>query len=256
MKNMILKIFIVILLAMLAVLPVFAQYDNGSISGIVTDPYGAVVVGSRVRLVLVGSDENQKLSQSMRTNEHGKFGFYALSPGKYQLRVAQTPRMSEHVMLVEVPNSNEVEVTVILGRGCNAVKGNWSSATTTDYMDVIKLALSEAAPRLFTDKEKHKGIIISTRNIKSEWVPINLPFKFVLLRDELIRERADNSGDFQYLEISFADSNASCISISMDYFWAVGKNSHNVHMSGEGITYEYRKENGKWIGAFVLQWIS
>jgi hypothetical protein len=38
--------------------------------------------------------------------------------------------------------------------------------------------------------------------------------------------------------------------------WAVGKNSNMGYLSGGGWRYEYRKEDGKWIGKILVGWIS
>jgi hypothetical protein len=61
----------------------FSQSVTGSISGVVTDPNGAVVPGAEV--TLVKDQTNDKRDQP--TNESGRFNFASLQPGVYTLRI-------------------------------------------------------------------------------------------------------------------------------------------------------------------------
>ena len=46
-----------------------------------------------------------------------------------------------------------------------------------------------------------------------------------------------------------------CIAVTLSNTWAVGKNSKSAYISGGGLTYEYRKESGKWVGKFITGWV-
>src|SRR5262245_42622445 len=60
-----------------------AQSVSGSISGIVTDPNGAVVPGANV--TLIGEQTGDKRDQA--TNESGRFSFAAVQPGPYSIKI-------------------------------------------------------------------------------------------------------------------------------------------------------------------------
>src|SRR5205085_10017322 len=61
----------------------FAQSDSASISGTLTDPSGAVVVGASVQVV--NADTN--VSQTTRSNQSGLYLFPNLPPGHYRMSV-------------------------------------------------------------------------------------------------------------------------------------------------------------------------
>jgi hypothetical protein len=71
------------ILALSVGISALAQTQSGSLIGTVTDPNGAVVPGAAVKLVNVATGEER----STTTNDVGDFGFAALVPGTYTLRV-------------------------------------------------------------------------------------------------------------------------------------------------------------------------
>lgn len=85
------------LLAMFVALPVSAQ-QTGSISGVVQDTLGAVVVGASI--TVVSSDQKEKTAT---TNQRGEFSVNGLAPGKYTVKV-----IAPNFALYE---NTEVEIT-------------------------------------------------------------------------------------------------------------------------------------------------
>ncbi len=80
----------------------WAQITTGSISGTVTDPAGAVVVGAKVQVL----NQNTGVAADLTTNEAGLYKASYLTPGRYTVRIqAQGFRSAE---------SKDVEV--LLGR--------------------------------------------------------------------------------------------------------------------------------------------
>src|SRR5258708_40153185 len=61
----------------------WAQSATGSISGQVTDPQGATIAGSEVKLV----DTSTNSTQSTTTNDVGRYNFISVPPGVYNLTV-------------------------------------------------------------------------------------------------------------------------------------------------------------------------
>jgi len=62
---------------------ILAQTYTGGISGVVTDPGGAVVPGASLRLTNL--DTNDVRQQS--SNDIGAYTFTALTPGRYKLQL-------------------------------------------------------------------------------------------------------------------------------------------------------------------------
>src|SRR5947209_5297633 len=61
----------------------FAQGDLATLTGIVSDPSGAVLVNASVKL----TNEDTNIVQAANTNAAGLFSFPTLMPGRYQLTV-------------------------------------------------------------------------------------------------------------------------------------------------------------------------
>src|SRR5262249_28117797 len=74
------------LLLMLANLPMLAQSTVGSLSGLISDPNGAALVGAKVTL------KNPATNAEFRTNTNaqGTFVFPQLVPGRYSASVEAT----------------------------------------------------------------------------------------------------------------------------------------------------------------------
>ena len=77
--------FAVLLLVGLAA-SAMAQSVTGSISGIVTDATGGVVVGASVTL----HSDQTGTERTATTGEDGRFSFAAVQPGSYTVLVTQT----------------------------------------------------------------------------------------------------------------------------------------------------------------------
>jgi inhibitor of cysteine peptidase len=100
-------------------------------------------------------------------------------------------------------------------------------------------------------------VVLSTENIKPQFVPQLPGVTLELLSPEEIQARADAQGDFLYLrfdEMSTSQENEATVSLSNT--WAVGADSDNAYLSGGGFTIEYKKEAGEWIGEITQVWIS
>src|SRR5690242_6312149 len=80
------RVVVCALALLLALTPVAsAQSVTGQISGVVTDPTGAVVAGATVQL----THELSKHTREFTTESAGSFIFTGLVPGSYSIRVAQ-----------------------------------------------------------------------------------------------------------------------------------------------------------------------
>ncbi len=112
---------------MLAAMPVFGQFQRGSIVGSITDPSGSVIVGAKVSLRNVNTSQER----SAVTNERGDYTFPTLLPGVYtvsaessgfrtevvsniQLQVNQTARIDMKLTPGEVMQKVEIKANVQL----------------------------------------------------------------------------------------------------------------------------------------------
>ena len=76
------------------------------------------------------------------------------------------------------------------------------------------------------------------------------------MKQSEIQYCADTKGDFEYYSFPVFKVKGTCVEISLSYFFAQGKNSKVVYLSGEGSTYEFRKIDGKWLKKLVMKWVS
>src|SRR5215471_12337947 len=79
--------YLLLVLLLLAVLPpaAISQSVTGQISGTVTDPAGAIVVGATVQL----THQISKQVREFRTEAAGTFVFVGLVPGVYDIKITQ-----------------------------------------------------------------------------------------------------------------------------------------------------------------------
>src|SRR6187401_2042783 len=96
------------LIAVLIALPANAQ-STGSISGVVQDTLGAVVVGANV--TVVGPDGKEK---TFTTNQRGEFTATSLPPGKYTVRVSAPKFALYENTEVDVTSGKKEELIVPL----------------------------------------------------------------------------------------------------------------------------------------------
>src|SRR5579864_3751094 len=90
-----------------------AQAERGSISGLVTDPGGALVQGAQVTL----RDPATGVTQHTVTTSAGLYNFISLNPGVYQVTASQTGFKSvvQDKITVNVDQTTEVNITLQIG---------------------------------------------------------------------------------------------------------------------------------------------
>jgi hypothetical protein len=257
-------VFVLILVALpLLIARGFAQTERGSISGVIKDPTSAVVPGAKV----VASLQNPN-SQSARnmfevtTDNEGTFRFDNVPTGIYQLAVTSHEFKPDIKKGVRVHTSRTTETSFRL-KFIQPCEGSSASddATDSDKGEIIRLVLEDALikktlPDLGMLVEGKERIILSTKNIKTSWVPSLPKFKLVLLSPTEIQEKADREGDFLHLSFSELKIRGSCVAVTIANSWAVARNSRMGYLSGGGSTYEFHKQSGKWVGKMVSGWIS
>ncbi len=98
----------------------WAQLYSGSLTGVVTDPSGAVVPGARVTL----TDVDKGFTYETPTDSVGRYVLRSLAPGTYRLSV-EVLRFSTHVqegIVLGVNQNATIDVTVKLGVEAQSVE--------------------------------------------------------------------------------------------------------------------------------------
>ncbi|MGA9542645.1 MAG: carboxypeptidase regulatory-like domain-containing protein [Candidatus Sulfotelmatobacter sp.] len=91
----------------------FAQAGRGSVSGLVTDPAGAVVPGAKVVLL----NQATGVAQRTVTSSGGLYTFISLNPGVYQVTASQKgfKNVAQDKVIVTVDQVTEVNITLQVG---------------------------------------------------------------------------------------------------------------------------------------------
>jgi len=109
-----------------ASLPLQAQLSSGSISGLVTDPAGAIVAGAKVQVKNLATG----ILRDTTTNETGLYVFTGMLPARYELAV-QAPGFKEAVRTgieLLVNQGMRVDVPLQLGEIAQKVEVAGSAA--------------------------------------------------------------------------------------------------------------------------------
>jgi hypothetical protein len=232
-----------------------AQTEGGSISGVVRDDSGAVP-GVKVTARLENSPPPSKSFEAM-TDDDGKFSFMDLPIGTYVVRasVEQSLFKPEAKTNIRVRKSQNTKINFRLKyvQACDDSASGPSNVSDADKAEIVRLTLEDALVKMkiLDDNPSTRGkesIVLSSKNIKPDWVP-NLPgYKLVVMSPSEIQKKADSEGDFLYLSFVGFKVKGSCVAVALANWWAVGKNSGMGYLSGSTSNYEYRKQSGKWVG--------
>ena len=230
------------------------QTATGSLSGMVTDLMGIGLQNAKVRIT---QTSDRRASFETRTDDGGKFHLANLPPGRYQVSVTRQDSASTKRQDVTVPRGRAVEMEIRFSAGCDdAPEG---TATQQDKAEVIRATLAEVASSrsdLIEQTQREKGAVLSTQNIRTNWVGGLQGLSVQLLTPNEIQRKANTQGDFLYLSIPEVRVRHQCIAVVITNSWAVGARSKSVYLSGGGAAYEYRKESGRWVGKYISGWIS
>lgn len=101
-------------------MPVHAQVYSGSVTGVVTDPSGAVVPGAGIKL----TDLNKGFSYEQETDPTGRYLLRSLPPGTYRLTVTRTGFRAyvQEGITLDVGQSSSIDVGLQLGAETQAVE--------------------------------------------------------------------------------------------------------------------------------------
>lgn len=239
---------------------VFSQTASSSLYGTVSDSNGILIPRAKVLATLRGpiSTGSPRLFET-ETNDEGKFSLRNLPSAVYEVRVSFAGSESKAEEIVFVPKGETVEIAIQFGRGCDGIAGGAGVVNDVDKAEVVRLTLAQAiSPKLglLEQEQRDKGVILSTRNIRPEWIKGVQGITIKLMSQSQIQRKADRERDFLHMSFPEVRVKGTCIVVVVANSWAVGKRSRVLYMSGGGYKYEYRKESGKWMGRFVSGWVS
>lgn len=251
------------LLILLASGVLLAQEGTGTIRGVVKDSVDAVWPGVLVTVSPIGRMADKRSVGKTLTDGHGVFVLANVAAGEYKVKAESYGYLYSNDS-VNVPANGTVELDIELtleGNCPGIIETDQDSLSDADKAEIanqiLYLALvREQAPDhgLLT---KQKGpMIVSTEAISAEWIkPLkNIDLSFMTKTE--IQKRADTKGDFLYLSFHDWKVGTNCAMVTFTNSWAVGRTSGTGYLSGGGIVYLFRRENGKWIGHSVSGWIS
>ena len=91
-----------------------------------------------------------------------------------------------------------------------------------------------------------KNIIISSKIIDSNLLPVLPNIKLIVLSPTEIKKKANKEGDFLYFIFRKIDINNWNAKLTLDNTWAVSDNSKGDYLSGGGMTIKFYNLFGKW----------
>jgi hypothetical protein len=143
------------LLVLATVTSAFAQSDTGSITGQVTDPGGAAVVGAMVTI----TDLSTNIALKTRTGSNGTYAFSTLRAGRYRINV-EAPGFKETILPeVEVHTQDALSENLSLSVGS-------STESVTVNADIGQIETS-AAVATTVDREFVENMPLSGRSFQA-----------------------------------------------------------------------------------------
>ena len=236
---------------------VFAQ-QTGTIRGTVTDSFGAVVPDATVEVIKNSARAMRAgLRKVGRSNFEGQYEVPDLPSGTYTVSARWFGMVFEK-QNVRVGPSSTVNLDVGL-----SYEANCSSKSSDEYLSnrdraeilnqVLARFLSHPGYRDLIDPRGY--VIVSNANIDPAWITSTSNVRLQFLKPSEIQQKADGGADFEYVSIGKWTSGMGCAVISASDVWAAGKHSELIHMSGGGLYFMFTKQQGKWVGELLGEWV-
>jgi hypothetical protein len=244
----------------------FIQTDGGSISGVVKDEESSAVPAAAVTVLRQDPVSKPPITRlETQTDDEGKFRLDNLPAGLYEVRVGGgygfRPEAKTNIR-VRSSQTTRADFRLKGVRACDGETPKASNVTDADKAEIVRLTFEDALLRKKLPAyygsltEGQANLVLSTQNIKPSWVGDLPGHKLVLMSPAEIQRKADTEGDFLYLSFVELKAKGSCVAVTLMNSWAVGKSSSMGYLSGGSVTYEYRRPSGKWIGKWIIGWIS
>ena len=142
-------------------------------------------------------------------------------------------------------------------RGDPRAPGDDLKLTDEDRAEIVSQTLKREIALIKEERSKYergrKGnltLTLSTQNIKPSLVPDIPGVKFILIEPEEIEKRIKEARGISYLAFDKFEVKGSVVMVSLSNVFR-GAGRIRTFISIRTNKYEYRKEDGKWIGKFV-----
>ena len=154
-------------------LPVMAQSTTGTLTGLVTDPQGAIVSGATVTL----THSETRVETRTTSNDQGEFVFPSVPPGRYSLGVEATnfKKALATDLVIEVGRASRTTVVLEVGSVTEQV-------TITATQDIV----NSSSPTLTS--------VINTRQVQDLPLPTRNPLDLAGLQPGVAVTGTDNRG--------------------------------------------------------------
>lgn len=157
----------------------FAQTDTATLSGLVTDPSGAVLVGAQVQALHAETN----VSQTTRTNAAGQFLFPSLPPGHYRVSI-QNPGFKEIVepgLVLHVQDAVSQNFRMELGSTTESVTVSAQTAmVNTQDATVSTVVEHQIVANMPLNGRSFQGLITLTPGVATVGATANTPGQFVV----------------------------------------------------------------------------
>ncbi len=110
--------------------------------------------------------------------------------------------------------------------------------------------IKEERPKYERRRKGNLTLTLSTHNIKPSFVPDIPGVKFILIEPEEIEKRIKEARGISYLAFDKFEVKGPVVTVSLSNVFR-GAGRIRPFISIEENEYEYRKEDGKWVGKFV-----
>jgi hypothetical protein len=147
---------VIVLSIMAGASPAFSQTEAGSISGLITDPSGAVIPGANLTLI----DIKKGVSEKVKTNSSGFYRFDNVAPGVYRVEVQREGFKVANITNLTVNTQDAREENVRLSLGS-------TSESITVEARGASIDTSGAAISTVVDQEFVKNIPLNGRTFQS-----------------------------------------------------------------------------------------
>ncbi len=139
-RNRIVRFFLLPLFVLLASVQIFAQ-ANSTVTGIVTDPSGAVVPGAQIAL----TDPATGLSRTTVSDASGLYTIAGLNAGNYNLKVTAKgfSNYLQKGVVVNISRTFRVDVKLELGQTSETVTVNADALTVQEDSNEVSNLISE-----------------------------------------------------------------------------------------------------------------
>jgi hypothetical protein len=234
-----------------------AAQSKGSISGSVTDGFGAII--PEVKITLVRMEKGgERVVGKIKSAFEGKFQFGNLEPGSYEVRVEWQGLQGVDRTFrkkIDLTRTKPVRDSVAIPlAACTEADGeeNAPAITQEDKAEIVR-EMFRLQFEPFVPAEK---IAIVPWNMEVSWLtPDQRSHIHDTWRDQ-VQALTGKQDYFTYYSITPLEQRGGCVSGSMLEHSAVKGQMEDANMSGGGTIYEFRKIDGHWIGQAFSRWIS